>query len=295
MDAASFTQHRPRLMAIAYRMLGSRADAEDVVQDAWLRWSNSNPQNLESEEAWLVTVTTRIAIDKLRQAKQEREKYPGFWLPEPLLDDDSPERMLELAGDVSLAFLAVLERLTPDERAAFLLREVFDADYPDVAHTLGKSEAACRQLVSRARAQIRNERTRFNVSRDEHLRLLEKFAAAARTGRLSEIRALISEDATLVSDGGGVVPSFGKVLAGAQRLAGYFYAVVRRHGPELELRIASINGVPGLLRFVDGKLDSVQSVRFEDDLVAEVYVQRNPVKLSRIAAQLEIGLLSQKP
>ena len=294
MAPEAFAQHRPRLMAIAYRMLGSLADAEDVVQDAWLRFTTAQPTDLQSEEAWLVTVTTRLAIDRLRQAKTEREKYPGFWLPEPLLTEDGPERMLELAGDVSLAFLAVLERLTPDERAAFLLREVFDADYPDVASTLGKSEAACRQLVSRAKAQIRNEKARFNVSRDEHLRLLEKFAQAAKTGSLAEIRALIADHATLVSDGGGVVPSFGKVIEGAQRLAGYYHAWSRRLGSLFEARITSINGVPGLLLFADGKLDSVQQLRFEDGKLAEIHVQRNPVKLARFAAQLEIELLSQK-
>jgi RNA polymerase sigma-70 factor (ECF subfamily) len=288
--SAEFDRQRPRLMGLAYRMLGSRADAEDVVQDAWLRWSEARPEDLRNGEAWLVTVATRLSIDRLRAAKAEREQYTGFWLPEPLLTDSAsggdPEHMLELAGDVSLAFLAVLEKLTPDERAAFLLREVFDSDYPDVALTLGRSEAACRQLVSRARAQLRAEKARFAVDREQHLKLLERFAAAARSGDMQSIKALLAEDAVLIGDGGGVVPSFGKVLRGAQRLAQLYFAIVRRHGPAMTLRIAGINGQPGLLRLLDGKLESVQTLYVEDGLVTRIHSQRNPVKLARLAAQL---------
>lgn len=287
-SADTFHSHRPRLMGLAYRMLGSRADAEDVVQDAWLRWSAARPEALQSAEAWLVTVVTRLSIDRLRAVKAERTHYTGFWLPEPLLTDgpDSPEQMLELAGDISLAFLAVLEKLTPDERAAFLLREVFDADYADVAQTLGKSQAACRQLVSRAKSQVRAEKTRFSVSREQHLQLLERFAAAARTGDMKALKALLSDDVALISDGGGVVPSFGKVLRGSQRLAQYYFALARRHGPAMRLEIAGINGMPGLLRFVDGQLESVQAIYFEAGRVAEIRVQRNPHKLARLMSQI---------
>ncbi|MFC6281539.1 MULTISPECIES: RNA polymerase sigma-70 factor [Polaromonas] len=286
--AAIFHEHCPRLMALAYRMLGSRADAEDVVQDAWLRWSAARPEALQSAEAWLVTVATRLSIDRLRAAKTERAHYTGFWLPEPLLTDgpDSPEHLLELAGDISLAFLAVLEKLTPDERAAFLLREVFDADYPDIAQTLGKTQAACRQLVSRAKSQVRAEKTRFSVSREEHLQLLERFAAAARGGDMAALKALFSDDAALISDGGGVVPSFGKIVRGAQRLAQLYYAVARRHGDAIRIEIAGINGTPGLLRFVNGQLESVQAIYFENGLVTEIRTQRNPHKLARVLSQM---------
>jgi RNA polymerase sigma-70 factor (ECF subfamily) len=288
-SAENFDPHRPRLLGIAYRMLGSHADAQDVVQDAWLRWNSARPDDLRSAEAWLVTTVTRLSIDRLRAAKTAREHYTGFWLAEPVLTDtqDSPEQMLEFAGDISLAFLAVLERLTPDERAAFLLREVFDADYADMARTLGKSQAACRQLVSRAKAQVREGKTRFSVSREEHLRLLARFAAAAREGNLATIKSLISEDASLVSDGGGVVPSFGQVLRGAQRLAQLYFATALNHGPAQRLEIADINGVPGLLRFVHGRLESVQSLYFENGLLAEIHTQRNPAKLVRVLSQLE--------
>ncbi|CAN7530114.1 RNA polymerase sigma factor SigJ [Polaromonas sp. LjRoot131] len=288
-SAENFDAHRPRLLGIAYRMLGSHADAQDVVQDAWLRWNSARPDDLRSAEAWLVTTVTRLSIDRLRAAKTAREHYTGFWLAEPMLTDtqDSPEQMLEFAGDISLAFLAVLERLTPDERAAFLLREVFDADYADMARTLGKSQAACRQLVSRAKAQVREGKTRFSVSREEHLRLLARFAAAAREGNLATLKSLISEEASLVSDGGGVVPSFGQVLRGAQRLAQLYFATALNHGPAQRLEIADINGVPGLLRFVHGRLESVQSLYFENGLLAEIHTQRNPAKLVRVLSQLE--------
>jgi RNA polymerase sigma factor (sigma-70 family) len=288
-SAENFDAHRPRLLGIAYRMLGSHADAQDVVQDAWLRWNSARPDDLRSAEAWLVTTVTRLSIDRLRAAKTAREHYTGFWLAEPMLTDtqDSPEQMLEFAGDISLAFLAVLERLTPDERAAFLLREVFDADYADMARTLGRSQAACRQLVSRAKAQVREGKTRFAVSREEHLRLLARFAAAAREGNLATLKSLISEEASLVSDGGGVVPSFGQVLRGAQRLAQLYFATALNHGPAQRLEIADINGVPGLLRFVHGRLESVQSLYFENGLLAEIHTQRNPAKLVRVLSQLE--------
>jgi RNA polymerase sigma factor (sigma-70 family) len=182
---STFNRLRPRLQGIAYRMLGSPAEAEDVVQDAWLRWHKAPHGALDSSEAWLVTVTTRLAIDRLRSAKQQREHYVGTWLPEPELSGSppTPEQMLERADDVSVAFLALLERLAPEARAAFLLREVFDADYGEVAQTLGKTESACRQIVHRAKAQLQDDRPRHSVPRDAQLRLLRGFADAASSGQ----------------------------------------------------------------------------------------------------------------
>ena len=171
-----FTTLRPRLFGIAYRMLGVRADAEDVLQDAWLRWSRTDASTLQSAEAWLVTIVTRLSIDRLRALKAEREAYVGWWLPEPLveLDAHTPESAAELAGELSVAFLYVLERLGPEERAAFLLREVFDADYAEVAQALGRSEAACRQLVHRARAHVKAGRPRFEAPAQAHAELLRQ-------------------------------------------------------------------------------------------------------------------------
>ncbi|HWT71670.1 MAG TPA: sigma-70 family RNA polymerase sigma factor, partial [Oxalicibacterium sp.] len=169
-DLLVFEGLRPRLFLIAYRMLGMRADAEDVVQDAWLRFSTSAHDEVRSAEAWLVTITTRLSIDRLRSRKNEREAYTGWWLPEPVVEvvEETPETLAELASDVSVAMLWVMERLTPEERAAFLMRKVFDQDYRDVATMLGKTEAACRQLVHRAQERIREESPRFTVSKNTH-------------------------------------------------------------------------------------------------------------------------------
>ncbi|MGH8854191.1 MAG: RNA polymerase sigma factor SigJ, partial [Telluria sp.] len=222
-----FAALRPRLFSIAYRMLGIRADAEDVVQDAWLRWHGSDREQVRSAEAWLVTTVTRLAIDRLRSSKVEREAYVGWWLPEPLveLDENTPERALELAGDVSVAFMWVLERLTPEERAAFLMRQVFDSDYADLAQVLGKSEAACRQLVHRAQARIQQERPRFSVPGDAHRALLAAFMQAAGSGDLAAMRGLMADQVQLVSDGGGKVKSFMRILQGAGRVAGVFWSL----------------------------------------------------------------------
>ena len=278
---------RPRLFAIAYRMLGSRADAEDVLQDAWLRWHGADRQALQSSEAWLVTVVTRLAIDRLRAAKAEREAYVGWWLPEPLVevDEATPESAVEMAGELSLALLWVLERLAPEERAAFLLRQVFDTDYPEIAALLGKSEAACRQMVHRASQRVQQERPRFGVAQDVHRKVLEKFVQAARSGERQAIRSLLAEDVQLVSDGGGKVPAFLRILHGADRVTNLYWALFRRRGRHLVYRLARINGEPGLLRYVEGKLESAQAFVVDDGRISAIYSVRNPDKLSGIPEQ----------
>ncbi len=279
-----FDALRPRLFSMAYRMLGIRAEAEDVVQEAWLRWNASPHDTLQSPEAWLVTIVTRLSIDHLRAAKAEREAYTGFWLPEPLVDVDAstPERLAEQASELSMALMWVLQRLSPEERAAFVLRQAFDEDYADVAATLGKSEAACRQLVHRAAERVRQERVRFEVPREAHRTLVERFMHAARAGDRPAMMALFADDVHLVSDGGGKVPSFGKLISGVQRLANLYYAVWRRHAAEY--RAATINGEPGLLRYVDGVLESAQAFAIDGGRIAAIYTVRNPDKLARIAA-----------
>lgn len=284
---AVFNSHRQRLMGVAYRMLGSTADAQDVLQDAWLRWNESDTASLRSAEAWLVTVVTRLSIDRLRAVRQEREHYSGQWLPEPVVEasPETPEQALELADDVSVAFLAVLEQLSPEERAAFVLRQVFDADYADVAAALGKSEAACRQLVHRAAERLKERRPRFTVTRDTHLKLLREFAQAAASGDLSALRGLLADDAELVSDGGGKVRSFARVLRGAQRLAMLYFALARRlarDGGRQDIVLAEVNGRPGLLRYIDGQLESVQSFETDGTRITAIHSQRNPDKLARV-------------
>jgi RNA polymerase sigma-70 factor (ECF subfamily) len=283
---ATFSRLRPRLQGIAYRMLGSRAEAEEVVQDAWLRWHEADHAALDSGEAWLVTVTSRLALDRLRAAKTQREHYVGFWLPEPLVEDSppSPQQLLEQADDLSVAFLTVLERLGPEARAAFLLREVFDADYAEVARVLDKSEDACRQIVSRAKTQLRDARRRHVVPHETQRRLLQGFIAASSRGDFAALHALLAEDAQLLSDGGGKVPSFGKVLSGGRRLAQLYLATTLRYGAQVQWEIAAINGEWGLLRFIDGQLESVQALQTDGQRILRIHVQRNPDKLARIAA-----------
>ncbi|PRX27019.1 RNA polymerase sigma-70 factor (ECF subfamily) [Paraburkholderia sp. BL18I3N2] len=285
-DVLAFNGLRPRLQKIAYRMLGSVAEAEDIVQDVWLRWHATAREAIDNAEAWLVAVTTRMSIDRLRAAKIQREHYTGIWLPEPEMTDfpATPEEATERADDVSVAFLVLLERLTPEARAAFLLREVFDADYDEVARAIGKTEAACRQLVSRAKAQLRDERPRSEVPRETHLRLLRTFVQALQRGDFHAINALLAEDAKLIGDGGGKVQSFPEPMVGGQRIAQLFYASSRRFGDALGVKLVVLNGQWALLRFIEGKLESAQSFETDGERIVRIHVQRNPDKLARIAA-----------
>lgn len=283
-NSDAYAALRPRLFAIAYRMLGTRADAEDVLQDAWLRWHQADQAALQSAEAWLVTVVTRLAIDRLRAAKTEREAYVGWWLPEPLveLDEHTPEAAAELAGELSVALLWVLERLSPEERAAFLLRQVFDHDYDEIAALLGKSVAACRQMVHRAAARLQQERPRFDVPRDAHRRLVERFIHAARSGQREAIKALLADNVQIVGDGGGKVPSFMKILRGAHRIANLYWALWKKHPDRVVYRTAQINGEAGLLRYVDGRLESAQAFVTDGERIVAIYAVRNPDKLAGI-------------
>ncbi|MNU93700.1 ECF RNA polymerase sigma factor SigJ [compost metagenome] len=281
----TFDSHRRRLQGIAYRMLGSVAEAEEVVQDAWLRWHEADKASFDSAEAWLVTVVTRLSIDRLRSAKVQREHYIGPWMPEPTLtgSPDTPEETLARVDNISVAFLAVLERLAPEARAAFLMREVFDADYDEIAQTLGKSEAACRQLVHRAKAQVQEARPRFQVSRETHQRLLRAFADAAARGSMQDLKALMAEDVELIGDGGGKVQTFSKILRGSQRLAQLYFSLWRRMGAGVHMELVELNGEPGMLRFLDGELESAQTFEIEGERIVRIRAQRNPDKLARIA------------
>lgn len=280
----TFEALRPRLFGIAYRMLGVRADAEDVPQDAWLRWREADHASLQSAQAWLVTVVTRLAIDRLRAARPAREAYVGAWLPEPIVDVDerTPEALAELASDVSVAFLHVLERLGPQERAAFLLRQVFDYDYGEVAEILGRREPAVRQMVHRAAERVRQARPRFSVPPEKHRALLQKFMAAARSGQRAAIRALLDDDALALGDGGGKVAAVVGGLRGGDRVTNLYWAHALRLGPRLQYRMATINGEPGLLRYVDGELESANAVVTHGERILAIYAVRNPDKLANV-------------
>src|SRR5262245_45469739 len=249
----SFDTLRPRLFGVAYRMLGSRMDAEDVLQDAFLRWQAAEQGTIQSPEAWLVTATTRLAIDRLR--KRKLEHYVGPWLPEPLSEHDlqTPELAAELDSDLSIAFLTLLEALAPEERAAFVLHDVMDDDYADIAEALGKSEAACRQMVHRARERVLARRRRFHVDEATRVRMLERFIAAANAGDRQQVVALFAPDAVMTSDGGGKAVAVRRPLHGAERISWLWYCVGRRFAQQPERRIVYVNGEPAVAAFWFGR------------------------------------------
>ncbi|MGO4702512.1 RNA polymerase sigma-70 factor [Dyella sp. 2RAB6] len=285
---------RPRLQSIAYGMLGSVADAEDVVQDVWLRWHAAEQSRIENLEAWLVTATTRTAIDRLRALKARREHYVGMWLPEPWLTEgpDTPEQIQERSSEVSIALLVLLERLSPEARAAVLLREVFELGYPEIALIIDKSEAGVRQIVHRAKAQLQDGRPRYTVSTEAHLRIVRRFAQAMANGEFKLLTALLADDAQLIGDGGGRTTAMPRPMPGGKRIAQLLYAGKLRFKSELGIELAQINGKLAILRFIGGKLESVMALETDGERITDVSVQRNPEKLGGVAAGLGVELLT---
>jgi RNA polymerase sigma-70 factor, ECF subfamily len=285
---------RPRLFGIAYRMLGLVADAEDVVQEAFLRWRQADDAP-RSDEAWLVSVTTRLSIDRLRRAATERAAYEGQWLPEPI-PLEPPERAAELADDLSLAFLLLLERLAPEERAAFLLREVFGAEYDEIARTLGKSEVACRQIVHRAKERVRGDRRRFVVAPDVRQRVAQRFAEALRNEDREGVLALLADDALLIADGGGRMPAAG-VQRGATRVAQLLVGfermgrvqLERRGAPRVEYEVAWLNGEPAVLSLLAGRLLFATVLQLDGERIAGLYRVMDPAKLARLGHETVLG------
>ena len=286
-DAAvteAFEAQRQRLARLAYRMLGSVAEAEDAVQDAWLRWTRVGWE-ITDPGAWLVRVTTRLCIDRLRAAKAERAAYRGPWLPEPLIEPLA-EDPVERAEDISVAFLLALERLSPLERAVFLLHDVFDEDYATVAQTLDRSEPAVRRLASRAREHLRKARPRFAVSQEEASRLATAFMAAAAGGDMAGLSSLLADDAILVSDGGGKRKAALRVMVGPADIVRLLEGLAWRGGGVAalkNLRTARINGYPG---FVVSLGDGPETIAFQpgqDGRIAAIYMVRNPEKLAHVA------------
>jgi RNA polymerase sigma-70 factor, ECF subfamily len=284
--ADPFEAQRPRLIRLAYRMLGSMAEAEDVAQDAWLRWQGADRAAIADPAAWLVRVATRLSIDRLRADKARRDAYRGPWLPEPLIEDIA-EDPVERAEEVSVAFLLALERLSPLERAVFLLHDVFETDYPDVAETLQRSEAACRQLAARAREHLRQAQPRFQVAKDAAARLAVAFMEAARRNDLAALKSLLAEDAVMITDGGGKRGAALRPLVGREDVLSFIRGLVwRQRWPQgLELvRLARINGAPGaILKAPDGLV----TMAFEPDgegRIGAIYVVRNPEKLRSLEA-----------
>ena len=277
-----FERHRPRLFGIAYRMLGSRSDADDVLQDAYLRWHRGASEELRSPEAWLVTAVTRLCIDRLRAARAERTQYVGPWLPEPLIGDCAPpaDARAELSSSLSIAFLVVLEQLQPDERAAFLLREVFETGYGEIAEILGRSEAACRQIVSRARRRVHGQRPHGQVTDTARRAVLERFAHAIQTQDKTTLLELVAEQASWTSDGGGRARAARKVIRGRERVVRFVLGVLGCHAHEFAFETASVNGEPALAVRAAGSLFSVITVRTDGMRILDVYTVLNPDKLT---------------
>jgi len=277
----TFEQQRGRLQGIAYRMLGSRAEAEDVVQEAWLRWHRATVDEIRSPQAWLVAATTRLCIDRLRQLRSAREVYVGPWLPEPLIGDSAPpaDQATELASDLSVAFLALLERLAPEERAAFLLHEVFESGYDDIARILGKSEAASRQMVSRARRRVRAAQPRVHVSPEARRRLLDRLAQAVLDQDQASLIKLLAEEVTWTSDGGGKAKAAKKVVHGARHVARFATGVLRKYVADLQFRPLTVNGEAGMAAYFGDRLIAVMTIRTDGRRILDVFSILNPDKL----------------
>lgn len=283
-----FEEHRPVLMGVAYRMLGRVADAEDVVQDAWLRWAQADRDEVREPRAYLVRVATRLAIDRLRQAQVRREAYVGPWLPEPLVTDFGPTapdtaEAAVLAESVSLAVLVVLESLSPLERAVFVLREAFGFPFAEIATTLERSESAVRQLAGRARKHVDERRPRFDADPVEQRDLTERFLAAATGGDLEGLMTLLAPDARLVGDSGGKSKAPLRVIESADKVGRFLLGAAKGGGAGFTFRIVELNGGPAVLALVDGKPDSVFQVDVADGHVQCVYIVRNPDKLASLA------------
>ncbi len=280
-DASMYEQHRPRLWGIAYRMLGSVQDAEDVVQESFLRWHGADADAVRTPEAWLVRVATRLSIDRLRVAATAREQYVGDWLPEPIATDaeSAPDRRVEQTSDLSMGFLMLLERLAPEERAALLLRDVFDAEYGEIAQVLEKSEAACRQMVHRARARVRSDRRRFLVSAEAKEQLLDRFLVALAADDKDALLALVTDDATWVSDSGGRVRSARNVVYGAERIVRFALGLQHKWGSLLRHSVGLINGEPAIVTRVEGRVVYTTSVNTDGVRIFALYRVLNPEKL----------------
>lgn len=282
-----FEEHRPVLLGVAYRMLGRVADAEDVVQEAWLRWSGADRGEVREPRAYLVRITTRLAIDRLRQVKARGETYVGPWLPEPYVTDfgatvpDTAERAV-LADSVSLAVLVVLESLSPLERAVFVLREAFGYPYADIAAMLDRGEPAVRQLAGRARKHVEERRPRYEVDPERRRELTERFLAAAGEGDLDGLMALLAPDVRLVGDSGGKARAPLRVLESADKVGRFLVGAAGKGVPDPSFRIMEINGGPAIVALSAGKPDSVFQLDVFEGRVQAVYIMRNPDKLQSL-------------
>lgn len=260
-----------------------------MVQETWLRWQKQDAAEVQSAKAWLVATTTRLCIDQLRAARRTREEYYGVWLPEPLVESTgpSPRESAALADSLGMAFMLMLEAMSPVERAVFLLREVFDYDYPVIAGIVGKSEANCRQIVRRAKTSLPRPTEETATPPDSRAReVVQRFLAAAKTGEVKELLAVLTDDATLYTDGGGVVQAAGRPIVSADHVSRFFAGIQRRAGTEQRVRLAQINGRPGALVLAGGRVDRTMIFELRGERVSAIYIVRNPAKLRHVPSSL---------
>jgi RNA polymerase sigma-70 factor, ECF subfamily len=275
-----FEVYRPLLFSLAYRMLGTRADAEDIVQDAYLRWQSASQEEVRAPKSYLTTVVARLSLDSLKSARRKRETYVGEWLPEPIIEAPGTSAV-EMAESLSLAFLHILETLSPDERVAFLLREVFEADYAEIAATLDTTEPNCRQLIARARKHIRDRRPRFKVDRARQQSVLQQFLLAAQTGDPSKLLPLLSPDVILHSDGGGKAAATINPIYGADKVSRFFQGLAKKGvGTGLTPKFVDVNGAPGVVLMHGEHPNSVATIELnEEGRIHRIFIIVNPDKL----------------
>ncbi|MGW1409709.1 RNA polymerase sigma-70 factor [Streptomyces sp. NPDC002403] len=281
----AFVAHRNLLFTVAYEMLGSAADAEDVLQETWLRWAGVDPARVLDHRAYLVRITTRQALNRLRTMRRRKEAYVGPWLPEPLLTTPDVAQDVDLAESVSMAMMLVLETLSPTERAVFVLREVFEVDYDDIAAAVDKSPAAVRQIAHRARKHVDSRRPRKVVSPSEARAAVESFRRVLETGDLQGLLDVLAPDVVLVGDGGGIKQAALRPTVGAGKVARYMLGGLRKNRLSMTLSPVVVNGSPALLVLLDGEIDGVLAIRVEDDRVNGLYYVRNPEKLNRVDSE----------
>ena len=285
----AFVAHRNLLFTVAYEMLGSAADAEDVLQETWLRWAGVDLDTVRDQRAYLVRIVTRQALARLRTLGRRKESYVGPWLPEPLLTSPDVAEDVELADSISMAMLLVLETLTPTERAVFVLREVFEFGYDEIAQAVDKSPAAVRQITHRARAHVAARRPRGVTSANETRAALEAFQLAVQTGDLQNLLDILAPDVVALSDGGGVKQAVPRPMVGADKVARFLSARFAVVGGQERVELAQVNGHPALLMRLNGEIDSVVAVRIDDGVVTGLYVVRNPEKLSRVERETAVS------
>ncbi|MGO4533281.1 RNA polymerase sigma-70 factor [Leifsonia sp. 2MCAF36] len=291
-DAATeiFVAHRNLLFTVAYEMLGSAADAEDTLQETWLRWVKVDVADVREPRAYLVRIATRVALNRLRSAQRRREAYVGPWLPEPLLTSPDVADDVELAESVSMALMVVLETLGPTERAVFVLREIFGFEFDEIAATLEKTPAAVRQIAHRARQHVDARRPRVAVSAAEARAALEGFRIAVETGDLQAILGVLAPDVVLVSDGGGVKQAAPRPIRGADKVSRFIVGGIRKTGAQVTAEATVINGSPALALSVGGELDGVLAARVQDGRIIGLYFVRNPQKLTRVGTETTLSL-----